>query len=295
MQLINFRHCNRQQQRKQSAKISQQLSSTLLDDSADVTISRDRCVPLYEAFGKNRTSFTWIVPTVSLLYTVLSKMLMEGSNSITGAPLEILQTHLQNNLFGQEQITDVGRLSELISELTPRKQMTLKERLLAKLLIDTPDLQEGEDFYDYVHRRAQRPVHPYAIDTSHIEEIGSKSKKSQKRRRDEALEKDKYCESGEVDDLDPSELMAEALPADSKRVRVENNLGDFTRTSVNSSGKITCNCGHYTVWRWCEHCVWIDVLHLSNYPDNPKVSKACDQWHDIRSKFLEVMKVVQIK
>ena len=222
-------------------------------------------------------------------------MLMEGSNSITGAPLEILQTHLQNNLFGQEQITDVGRLSELISELTPRKQMTLKERLLAKLLIDTPDLQEGEDFYDYVHRRAQRPVHPYAIDTSHIEEIGSKSKKSQKRRRDEALEKDKYCESGEVDDLDPSELMAEALPADSKRVRVENNLGDFTRTSVNSSGKITCNCGHYTVWRWCEHCVWIDVLHLSNYPDNPKVSKACDQWHDIRSKFLEVMKVVQIK
>ena len=160
---------------------------------------------------------------------------------------------------------------------------------------------------------------PYAIGTQDIKEkIASKSKKSQKRRRDEALEKDKHCESGdgtlntggdagtrsneEVDDLDPSELMAEALQDeseaiqdDNKRVRVENNLGDFTRTSVSSSGKITCNCGHYTVWRWCEHCVWIDVLHLSNYPDNPKVSLACDHWQDIRSKFLEVMKLVQIK
>ena len=75
------------------------------------------------------------------------------------------------------------------------------------------------------------------------------------------------------------------------RVEVENNLGDFTRTTVSSSGEIT----NYTVWHWCEHCVWIDVLHLSNYPDNPKVSKACDQWHDVRSRFLEVMKEVQIK
>ena len=141
-------------------------SFVVLDDSTDLTISRERCVSLDEAFGKNHSSFTWIVPTASLLYTVLSKMLMEGSNSITGAPLELLQPQLQNNLLGQEQITDVGRLSELISELTPRKQMTLKGKLLDKLLIDTPDLRDGEDFYEYVQRRAQRPVHPYAIDTS---------------------------------------------------------------------------------------------------------------------------------
>lgn len=67
-------------------------------------------------------------------------------------------------------------------------QIKIKRTLHRKMLLDTPDPQEGEDFFDYVYRRAQRPVDPWALDTSHIEEVGSKVKarrknKSEKRNR----------------------------------------------------------------------------------------------------------------
>ena len=151
---------------------------------------------------------------------------------------------------------------------------------------------------------------------------GNNVEMSLKKKRDEALRRDKEGgvgsgdshdmvnvggESSTIGDsrngdedgyiyLNPDELIADLPPPPKgKRVRVKRNLGDFTHTKVSATGEITCTCGHYKYWRWCEHCIWIDTLHFEKYPKHPKVALACDQWHIIRSKFLAVLGEVHIK
>ena len=107
----------------------------------------------------------------------------------------------------------------------------------------------------------------------------------------------------EEEDLDGGELVNELVqdedsavtPQTFKRVRVKKNMGDFTRTVVSATGEIKCNCGHFSCWRWCEHCVVIDLLHHGNYPTHKRLTKGSDQWHVIRTKFLNVLKEVHIK
>jgi len=302
----------------------------------------DWTLPLHEVFGNPRVgAFTWAVPTSSCMLTMLSNMLLQDANSISGAPLDLQQTYLQGNMSSTEQVTDVEKLATHLSELTPLRQQTLKRTLHRKMLLDTPDPQEGEDFFDYVYRRAQRPVDPWALDTSHIEEVGSKVKarrknKSEKRnrsnemtlkqQREDELRRDKNDSgaSGDLSDmmtldqgedrsepnivdhggedeeyyeqLNPEELIDELpLPREGKRIRVKRQLGDFTSTKVSSNSNVSCNCGRFSCWRYCEHCVYIDVLHFGRIPNSAKITDACDEWETIRKKFLLVLKEVFVK
>jgi hypothetical protein len=234
-----------------------------------------------------------------------------------------------------EQVTDVQQLATILSELSPLRQRTLKGTLHNKMLLDTPDRQEDEDFIDYVHRRAKRPVDRWALDTSHFEEVGSKAKarrknKSEKRKasnertltqqREDELRRDKNdsgvstldqgddrdrgepnsfdhggCEE-DYEQLNPEELIDELPPPrKGKRIRVKRQLGDFTHTKVSSDGNVTCDCGRFSCWRYCEHCIYIDVLHFGRIPNSAKITDASDEWGSIRKKFLSVLKEVFVK
>ena len=221
------------------------------------------------------------------------------------------------------------------------RQKALKSALQNKMVLDTPERQEDEDFYDYVYRRAKRPVHPWSLDPSHIEEVGSKAKARRKNKggkrksnnemtltqqREDELRRDKNDSgaSGDLSDmmtsdqgddigeansldhggedeedfeqLNPEELIQELPPPrKGNRIRVKNQLGDFTRTKVSSDGNVTCDCGHFSYWRYCEHCVYIDVLHFGRIPNSDKITDACDEWDIIRGKFLSVLKEVFVK
>jgi len=301
-------------------------------------------IPLHDAIGRaGMRDFTLVIATPSCVLTELSKLLLENSSSISGAPVELQQTYYEDSISSTEQITDAQRLSEVLSGLTPKNQRQLKTNLYAKMLQDTPARHDGENFMDYIYRRAQAPSDPVSLDTSHVDEIGSKGRGRGKKRnqseissgerelslqekQEEELRKDKEgcidakdghenavevsanipegsVEEEEEEDLDGGELADELVqdedrtvtPQTFKRVRVKKNMGDFTRTSVSATGEIKCNCGHFSYWRWCEHCVVIDVLHHGNYPTHKRLTGGSDQWHVIRSKFLNVLKEVHIK
>lgn len=302
-------------------------------------------IPLHDAIGRaGMKDFTLVIATPSCVLTELSKLLLENSSSISGAPVELQQTRFGDSISSTEQITDVNRLSKALSELTPNKQRQLKTNLYAQMSQDTPARHDREMFMDYIYRRGQAPPDPIALDTSHVDEVGSKGRGRGKKRnqseissgerdmslqekKEEELRKDKegcidaedgHENGGEVsanipegsvveeeEHLDGGELVNELVqdqdkivtpaPQTFKRVRVKKNMGDFTRTSVSATGEIKCNCGHFSYWRWCEHCVVIDVLHHGNYPTHKRLTEGSDQWHMIRSKFLNVLKEVHIK
>jgi hypothetical protein len=133
------------------------LYSFVTTETEENEATADWTTPLHEVFGNPRVrAFTWVVPTSSCMFTELSNMLLQDANSISGAPLELQQTYLQGNMSSTEQVTDVQQLATILSELSPLRQRTLKGTLHNKMLLDTPDQQEDEDFIDYVHRRAKR-------------------------------------------------------------------------------------------------------------------------------------------
>jgi len=282
---------------------------------------------LHEVIGndqivRSRTSFTWTAPSCSVIYTELSAMLMEQNESMISAPAQMQRAPSTCNT-STENLEDLQYLTVKLAEISPLKQKYLKGAISARMKNDTPAPQAGEDVVDYLYRRAQRIVSVDAMDTSHKQEVGSKRKggkrsggKSKKKndmsifeQRDEELRRDKECDNDDeaaVEETDaanvnkatdeevfrdPDEVIEEVQPlVKKKRIRPNKELGDFTHTQVKSCGTITCTCGHFSFWRWCEHCVWIEVLHFQVYPTISSVTKASDQWHLIRSKFLQMMK-----
>jgi len=72
------------------------------------------------------------------------------------------------------------------------------------------------------------------------------------------------------------------------RIRLKRQLGDWVETSFSLGNneermKITCNCEDYSVWGFCEHCIYIEVLHRGEFNF---VSKGTEQWQENRKKAL---------
>ena len=87
---------------------------------------------------------------------------------------------------------------------------------------------------------------------------------------------------------------AAAIDDLNNRVRVKNELGDFTTVKVCSSGSITCNCNHFNLWRMCPHVCWMEVLHFEKYP-GPNISKGNDNWPMIRKRILSILETTHIQ
>lgn len=86
-----------------------------------------------------------------------------------------------------------------------------------------------------------------------------------------------------LDDITQQEI--DQMYDQSKRVRVKRELGDFTRTKIRheKNGKVTltCNCERFRFWKICKHTIWMEVLHLKQYPAE---KGAFDDWNDIHEK-----------
>ena len=76
------------------------------------------------------------------------------------------------------------------------------------------------------------------------------------------------------------------------RIRLKRELGDWVETqfclgSKDERMQITCNCEDYSVWGYCDHCIYIEVLHRGKFDF---VSKGNEQWQENRKKALHNIK-----
>ena len=72
------------------------------------------------------------------------------------------------------------------------------------------------------------------------------------------------------------------------RVIIQGEFGDWLKTTYNSvTGCITCDCKHFCYHGDCEHCVFIEVLHLEKYPSG----RASEQWQERRLKIIHNLRV----
>ena len=72
------------------------------------------------------------------------------------------------------------------------------------------------------------------------------------------------------------------------RVIVQGELGDWHKTTYNSvTGSITCDCKRFCYHGDCEHCIFIETLHLKKYPSG----LASEQWQQRRCKIIHNLKV----
>ncbi len=280
------------------------------------------------------SSITWVVPSSSVIYTELSEMLAQNNSSIFSAPIEMQRGPATSNLSPadlRDYNKLNAQLAELSPAKQQDLKQAIHERCLNDTAL--PQVGEdifdylqrrahrdpAKDALDTSHRRE---VGSKSKQRGGSRKSSSKSKKSKSsmslsERREELLREDK--EEGNVHEehvageseevagetdgkaanedvvLDPDELISEVeYMARKPRVRVSKELGDFSRTHVGRNGEMKCTCGCFSFWRWCVHCVFMDVLHMKNYPSDERVTAATDQWHVIREKFLQVLEETHI-
>ena len=80
------------------------------------------------------------------------------------------------------------------------------------------------------------------------------------------------------------------------RIRPRRELGDWVETNFTlihpDTGKmqITCNCEDYSVWGYCDHCIYVEVIHRGRV-DLCKKALANEQWQKRREQILHNLKV----
>eukprot|EP00986_Skeletonema_menzelii_P013409 scaffold7753_cov147-Skeletonema_menzelii.AAC.1 len=126
-------------------------------------------LPLHEAIGndqiwKSCLSFTWIVPSCSVVYTELSNMLMHENATIMSAPAQMQRAHTICDT-SPEDLEDIKCLTKKLAAISPLQQEDLKRAICERKNNDTSAPQDGEDVFDYLYRRSQRIAAPDAIDT----------------------------------------------------------------------------------------------------------------------------------
>lgn len=71
------------------------------------------------------------------------------------------------------------------------------------------------------------------------------------------------------------------------RIRVKRELGDWITTNFNHVSQcISCDCERYNYWGYCQHCLYVEVLHLKKFPDG----LAKEQWQVKQQKILHNLK-----
>ena len=75
------------------------------------------------------------------------------------------------------------------------------------------------------------------------------------------------------------------------RIRPRRELGDWIETNFNlihpDTGmmKITCNCEDFSVWGYCDHCIYVEVIHRGRV-DLCKLALANEQWQKRRDQII---------
>lgn len=299
-----------------------------------IVLSEGKEVAHQDVLGKKDVSIEFIMPSDSRTYTSLKMLLKKNLAMVAGAPIELP--------YDEDDLKDIAKLSGYLTTLPIRDRKALREELVRKQTLDTPERQPGEDPVAYLYRRAQRDADCNAyIDMcnkmdekesdSNSKGKGAKSKTSKGKRKSNtkdktfeeiteaelALDKDagemeddveiptKSCNtfSSEFEQIDGEGGALQAVLNDSDvsekaedvygerrcdRVIMKKELGDWRRTKYNADdGSITCNCKRFSYHGDCPHCVYIEVLHLEQYPSG----KANEQWQNRRKKMIHNLKV----
>ena len=271
--------------------------------------------------GDETKSFAWSFPTASCLLTSMSMYEKEKREKGSGGPSELQPSSTKDlkdpeYLGGLLTALPVKKRKELKEKLTANRLANLPER--------QPGEDVVSYLYRRAHRESAENA---LDDLYLYDEEETKKKPAEKRIEEVVEEKlalDK--EAGEMEDSACSARPAEASPKyQSKdfqidgdggvleeavsdmaaseeeegsaretvrdRVRVKRELGDWIKTEYNydakKGGSICCDCERFNYWGYCQHCLYVEVVHLSKFP----AGQAKEQWQLRHEKILYNLKV----